>query len=57
MIERHADAHGVIARVHVKYDSGMGRLGEADPEVKVRAAFGLACGTMAWLQKRLIFQL
>ncbi len=28
-----AEALGVRARVHVKYDSGMGRLGESDPDV------------------------
>ena len=32
MAERAAD-RGIVARVHVKYDTGMGRLGERDPEV------------------------
>jgi alanine racemase len=32
LVERRASDHGMSARVHVKFDSGMGRLGEADPE-------------------------
>lgn len=31
LVERRAAALGVTARVHVKYDTGMGRLGERDP--------------------------
>ncbi|CAN5475575.1 alanine racemase [soil metagenome] len=44
VVERRADAHGATARVHVKHDSGMGRLGESDPsvvEALCEAAVGL----------------
>ena len=32
LVAGRASAHGAPARVHVKYDSGMGRLGNQDPE-------------------------
>jgi alanine racemase len=32
LVARRASAHGKAARVHVKHDSGMGRLGTTDPE-------------------------
>ncbi len=32
LVASRASAHGKAARVHVKHDSGMGRLGTADPE-------------------------
>jgi alanine racemase len=32
LVERRAAERGAPARVHVKYDTGMGRLGERDPE-------------------------
>jgi alanine racemase len=32
LVAGRASAHGRAAKVHVKYDSGMGRLGTADPE-------------------------
>ena len=41
LLERRAREHGLRPRVHVKYDTGMGRLGERDPVVVaklVRAA-------------------
>jgi alanine racemase len=37
-LARMADADGVIARVHVKLDSGMGRLGTKDPEQALEVA-------------------
>jgi alanine racemase len=41
LLERRAPEHGFRPRVHVKYDTGMGRLGERDPDAVaglVRAA-------------------
>jgi alanine racemase len=41
LLERRAREHGSTPRVHVKYDTGMGRLGERDPDAVaelVRAA-------------------
>jgi alanine racemase len=32
LVERRAREHGLRPRVHVKYDTGMGRLGERDPD-------------------------
>ena len=37
-VARAADANGVTARVHVKLDSGMGRLGTKDPEQALAVA-------------------
>jgi alanine racemase len=36
LLERRASEHGFRPRVHVKYDSGMGRLGERDPRAVAR---------------------
>ena len=36
LIAERARAHGHRARVHVKYDTGMGRLGERDPDAVLR---------------------
>ena len=33
LVARRAGAHGGACRVHVKYDTGMGRLGESDPDL------------------------
>jgi alanine racemase len=33
LVAERGAARGIVARVHVKYDTGMGRLGETDPEV------------------------
>ncbi|MDQ3573190.1 MAG: alanine racemase [Actinomycetota bacterium] len=33
LVASRAEAHGRACRVHVKYDTGMGRLGESDPEL------------------------
>jgi alanine racemase len=38
LVADRARAHGHRARLHVKYDSGMGRLGNADPEEAVALA-------------------
>jgi alanine racemase len=38
LVADRARAHGRPARLHVKYDSGMGRLGNADPEETVALA-------------------
>jgi alanine racemase len=38
LVARVAAELGVRARVHIKHDSGMGRLGEADPELVVELA-------------------
>ena len=38
LVADRARAHGRPARLHVKYDSGMGRLGNADPEEAVALA-------------------
>ena len=36
LVERRAGDHGVVPKIHVKHDSGMGRLGESDPDQVVR---------------------
>ena len=41
-IADHGDALGIRPRVHVKYDSGMGRLGELDPDAALALASQVA---------------
>jgi alanine racemase len=52
LVEARAAALGVTARVHVKYDTGMGRLGERDPAAVIalveRAAAGRAEAAGLW---------
>jgi alanine racemase len=38
LVSRMAEERGEPARVHVKHDSGMGRLGESDPETVIEVA-------------------
>jgi alanine racemase len=42
LVAGRASAHGRAAKVHVKYDSGMGRLGTSDPEQVAELARGCA---------------
>lgn len=42
LVERRAAGLGVRPRVHVKYDTGMGRLGERDPDAVAALARGAA---------------
>jgi alanine racemase len=50
LLQRRAREHGLRPRVHVKYDTGMGRLGERDPDAVAELVRAVATSEVAELR-------